>query len=56
MNCDKGGGNRDMVRAIDFNPDGKTLSSVSPDNTAILWNLENLNDLEGLLAKSCNWP
>ncbi len=48
-------GHGDTIHGLNFSPDGNTLSSASNDNTVILWNLENLNDLEGLLAKSCNW-
>lgn len=48
-------GHGDTIHAINFSPDGNTLSSASNDNTVILWNLENLNDLEGLLATSCDW-
>ncbi len=48
-------GHGDTIHGINFSPDGNTLSSASVDNTVILWNLENLNDLEALLAKSCNW-
>ncbi len=48
-------GHGDGIHGINFSPDGKTLSSASDDHTVILWNLENLNDLDGLLTKSCDW-
>ncbi len=48
-------GHEDTIHRLNFSPDGNTLSSASNDNTVILWNLENLNDVETLLAKSCDW-
>jgi len=48
-------GHGDVIHGINFSPNGNTLASASIDNSVILWNLEDLNDLEGLLTKSCNW-
>jgi WD40 repeat protein len=48
-------GHGDSIHGIYFSPDGKTLVSASNDNKVILWNLENLNDLDGLIVKGCNW-
>jgi WD40 repeat protein len=48
-------GHGEAIHGINFSPDGKMLATASLDNRVILWNLENLNDLDGLLTKSCNW-
>ena len=43
------------VHGVSFSPDDRTLVSASYDNTLILWNLENLDNLDGLLAQGCHW-
>ena len=48
-------GHGNVVHGLNFSPDGNTLSSASKDNTVILWDVENINDVEKLLAQSCDW-
>jgi len=51
-------GHSDEILSVSFSPDDKTLALGSADKTAILWNLEeldNLDDLDNLLERGCNW-
>ena len=46
------------ILSVSFSPDDKTLALGSADNTVILWHLEQLNNLDkldNLLARGCDW-
>ena len=45
------------VRSVAFSPDGEWLASGSLDDTVTLWRLQEQCDfdLDGLLAKGCDW-
>ena len=48
-------GHGDWVHGITFSPDGQTLASASNDTTLILWQLEDLEKLDTLLVRGCDW-
>ncbi|MCL1472015.1 hypothetical protein [Argonema antarcticum] len=51
-------GHSDEILSVSFSPDDKTLALGSADKTAILWDLEKLNNLDkldALLDRGCNW-
>jgi WD40 repeat protein len=51
-------GHSDEILSVNFSPDNKTLALGSADKTAILWDLEKLNNLDkldALLDRGCNW-
>jgi WD40 repeat protein len=44
-------GHTDQVYTVAFAPDGKALATAGADKTAILWDLDALNDLRGHAAQ-----
>lgn len=48
-------GHGDWVHGIGFSPDDMNLVSASYDNTAIIWDLTDINDLDVLVQRGCNW-
>ena len=48
-------GHGNWVHWINFSADDRTLASASYDNTAILWDLTDINNLDVLVGKGCNW-
>jgi WD40 repeat protein len=51
-------GHSDEILSVSFSPYDKTLALGSADKTAILWDLEklkNLDKLDNLLDRGCNW-
>lgn len=48
-------GHGDWVHGISFSPDDMSLVSASYDNTAIIWDLTDINNLDVLVQRGCNW-
>lgn len=53
LNSLRGHGN--AIHGINFSPDGQRLVAASTENTVTEWHLEELYNLDGLLAQSCSW-
>jgi WD40 repeat protein len=47
-------GHTSSVQTIAFSPDGNTLVSGGDDQVVILWNLQQILNLD-LLSYGCNW-
>jgi len=43
------------VRDIAVDPTGASLISASSDGRILIWEREGMEDLDALLASSCNW-
>jgi WD40 repeat protein len=43
------------VHGVSFSHNSQFLASASDDNTAILWDLKNLNQAQALLQDGCKW-
>jgi WD40 repeat protein len=48
-------GHGNWVHSVNFSYDDRTLASASYDHTAILWNLKNIDNLDELLVRGCDW-
>ena len=48
-------GHGNWVHAINFSLDDLRLVSASYDNTAIIWDLADINNLDVLVQRGCNW-
>lgn len=48
-------GHGDWVHNISFSPDDLSLVSASYDNTATIWDLTDINNLDVLVKRGCNW-
>jgi WD40 repeat protein len=48
-------GHRAGVTAVTFSPDQQAILTASDDQTAIIWNLNQMQDLDYLLSQGCRW-
>ncbi|MBD1912450.1 MULTISPECIES: TIR domain-containing protein [unclassified Leptolyngbya] len=43
------------VYTLDFNPDGSRLVTAGSDDIAYIWDVKNMNNLDHLLKRGCDW-
>lgn len=48
-------GHGNWVHGASFSPDDLSLASASYDNTAIIWDLTDINNLDVLVQRGCSW-
>ena len=51
-------GHKDVIESVAFSPNGKILASGSDDNTVMLWNVEDLENIQQIgepLARHLDW-